>query len=131
MSDADKTPGPDEISSDQFAEKIKDMMLNMEKQAKERHRINGIQTQLFMKFDMTLQEIASLMTDIKKAVDANTKRIDAHEYLLRGVDGNNGLVSTSKLIDKRLRYLEIRIVGVCAALAGLGILIGKTFHALF
>lgn len=60
------------------------------------------------------------------------KKIDEVDHLLRGVDGKNGLRGEIQKIhghlneiDKRFRYLELRVVAITAALGAAGVYAGK------
>lgn len=65
--------------------------------------------------------IAELRIELRDAV----KQIVELDHVVRGVDGNNGLRADVKLIKESIRFMEIRIAMIAAALAGAGVWAGK------
>jgi hypothetical protein len=131
---------PSSLTSAETYRRLEAIQAALKRQAEERHKNNGIQTGIFMEISTTLSEMDlknsaqnRIFETIADTLKTQNKLLVEHDFLLRGVDGKNGMKSDVAAIHNdvesikgRLRYLEVKIAGYIAAVGGVLIWIARS-----
>lgn len=128
-----------EMSSEEMVKAFQQMQEERKKEAVVRHKINNEMTKFFMETDESMKSLSDLQQATGKGILSSHLEIqkvalkqNEMDFILRGVDGKNGLVSkvnkievTMDQIKENTHGMTTKMAVLSTSLAGVCFAIGK------